>query len=127
MSWEYYIQSKKAEDYKQMVSDTLYHPPEIAVDPNGTKQGVLYLNHLFEDKPLKKDFIENTMIGIEYLWGGPVHLETSEPAMSGPAANAQANFWDPASPGQEPKPPEEIKWKRMLYVMEDRKLHKREV
>jgi stage V sporulation protein R len=127
MSWEFYIKSKKAEDYKQMIIDTLYHPPEIFVDPTGCKEGVLYLNHKFENKPLKTDFIENTMVGIEYLWGGPVHLETSEPVVSKQAETQYAGFWDPASQQPQKKQPEEIKWKRMLYVMENRKLHKREL
>ncbi len=127
MSMEYYIQSKNAEDYKQMVIDTLYHPPEIAIDPAGTKLGVLYLHHKFEGKPLKQDFIENTMIGIEYLWGGPVHLETSEPVMPAPSKTTQANFWDPATPKPSAPQKDSIKWKRMLYVMENRKLHKREL
>ncbi|MFH2091094.1 MAG: SpoVR family protein [Pseudomonadota bacterium] len=126
MSWEYYIQSKRAEDYKQMVIDTLYHPPEIKVDQAGCKAGVLYLNHLFENKPLKLDYIENTMIGIEYLWGGPVHLETSEPVLSTPQST-QANFWDPSYQKPAAQKPDSIKWKRMLYVMENRKLHKREL
>jgi stage V sporulation protein R len=127
MSIEYYIKSKKAEDYKEMLIDTLYHPPEIFVDLSLTKNGVLYLNHKFESKPLKIDYIENTMIGIEYLWGGPVHLETSEPATSGKTAAAYANFWDPSSQQTEEKKPEPVKWKRMLYIMENRKLHKREL
>jgi stage V sporulation protein R len=127
MSMEYYIKSKKAEDYKQMVIDTLYHPPVINVEPANSKNGILYLNHLFENKPLKTDYIENTMIGIEYLWGGPVHLETSEPAMEGPSAGARPNFWDPASQPAAPPKPQKVNWKRMLYVMENRKLHKREL
>jgi len=127
MSIEYYIKSKKSEDYKEMLIDTLYHPPEIFVDLSLTKNGVLYLNHKFESKPLKTDYIENTMIGIEYLWGGPVHLETSEPATSGKTAAAYANFWDPSSQQTEEKKPEPVKWKRMLYIMENRKLHKREL
>jgi len=127
MSIEYYIKSKKAEDYKEMLVETLYHPPEISVDISLSKNGILYLNHKFENKPLKVDYIENTMIGIEYLWGGPVHLETSEPATSGKTAANYANFWDPASQQAEEKKPEPIKWKRMLYIMENRKLHKREL
>jgi stage V sporulation protein R len=127
MSIEYYIKSKKAEDYKEMLVDTLYHPPEIFVDLSLSKSGVLYLNHKFETKPLKTDYIENTMVGIEYLWGGPVHLETSEPATSGKTAAAYANFWDPTSQQTEEKKPEPVKWKRMLYIMENRKLHKREL
>ena len=127
MTWEYYIQSKKIQDYKQMIINTLYHPPQIFVDPKKTIKGVLYLNHKFEEKPLKTDFIENTMIGIEYLWGGPVHLETSEPIATGQPITHTSNFWDPAAPvAKTPKPPK-IKWKRMRYVMENRKLHKREL
>ncbi len=132
MSWEYYIKSKKAEDYKQMIIDTLYHPPEVRVEADKSVKGVLHLNHLFEEKPLKLDFIENTMMGIEYLWGGPVHLETSEPAAEVKPAASYANFWDPAIPsGTTPAPkelePKKIQWKRVRYVMENRKLHKREI
>ncbi|MCK5162615.1 MAG: SpoVR family protein [Desulfobacula sp.] len=127
MTWEFFIKSKNVEDYKKMVIDTLYHPPEIFVDKALSKKGILYLNHKFENKPLKMDFIENTMVGIEYLWGGPVHLETSEPMISGKTAADYANFWDPSSQKIERKSLENIKWKRMLYVMENRKLHKREL
>jgi len=127
MSWEYYIKSKKVQDYKEMIIDTLYHPPEIFVDKAGTKDGVLYLNHKFENKPLKMDFIENTMMGIEYLWGGPVHLETSEPVTSGQTATNLPNFWDPASVKTDGKKSGPVKWKRMVYVMKNRKLSKQEV
>jgi stage V sporulation protein R len=127
MSWEYYIKSKKAEDYKNMVINTLYHPPTIFVDRSGTKDGILYLNHKFENKPLKTDFIENTMIGIEYLWGGPVHLETSEPVAPSVTAGNYAGFLDPSSASGEEKIKESIKWKRIVYIMENRKLHKREL
>ena len=127
MTWEFYIKSKKAEDYKSMVIDTLYHPPEIFVDKASSKKGILYLNHKFENKPLKMDFIENTMVGIEYLWGGPVHLETSEPVISGKTATNYASFWDPASHQTGEEKLKNIKWKRMLYVMENRKVHKREL
>ena len=127
MTWEYYIKSRRAEDYREMIVDTLYHPPEIHVDIDKTKDGVLYLNHKFEEKPLKTDFIENTMVGIEFLWGGPVHLETAEPSASAPDT-AYSNFWDPSTPsGGTPPPPPKIEWKRVRYVMENRKLHKREI
>ena len=127
MTWEYFIKSKKKEDYKEMIIDTLYHPPEIFVDPAMCKNGILYLNHKFENKPLKMDFIENTMVGIEYLWGGPVHIETSEPVASGKGAASYGSFWDPSSPKLSQKKMEPVKWKRMRYVMENRKLHKREL
>ncbi len=130
MTWQYYIKSKKAVDYRQMIIDSLYHPPEIHVDPEKTKDGILYLNHTFEGKGLKVDYIENTMVGIEYLWGGPVHLETSEAVLAPPTEhNAYTNFWDPSSgtAGTQPDPPKEIQWKRVIYIMENRKLKKQEV
>lgn len=131
MTWQYYIRSKKARDYREMVTNTLYHPPEIRVNREKSVNGILYLDHRFEGKPLKRDFIENTMIGIEFLWGGPVHLETSEPEAANKPPSGPGNFWDPAvskaSGKKEPEPPARIKWKRMRYVMENRKLHKREL
>ncbi len=126
MSWVYYIKSKKAEAYRQMVINTLYHPPEVYVDIEKSKDGILYLDHQFEGKPLKTDFIENTMVGIEFLWGGPVHLETSEPVAGAPTDSNYTNFWDPSSAsGAPPPPPPQIQWNRMRYVMENRKLTKR--
>ncbi len=128
MTWQYYIKSKKAEDYKQMVINTLYHPPDIRVDADKTKDGILYLNHWFENKPLKFDFIENTMIGIEFLWGGPVHLETSEPKSTAQKDPRYTNFWDPSAPGTAPAPEAlPIEWKRVRYVIKDRKLQKQEL
>jgi len=129
MKWKYYIKSKKAQDYKEMIIDTLYHPPQIFVDKTATKEGILYLNHKFENKPLKIDYIENTMIGIEYLWGGPVHLETSEPVISKKPATNYASFWDPGAGGTitAEQSSEDIEWKRVRYVIENRKLHKKEL
>jgi len=127
MTWEYYIKSKRAEDYKQMIIDTLYHPPAVRVDAVKSVKGVLYLNHLFEEKPLKSDFIENAMMGMEYLWGGPVHLETSEPAAQAKPSANYTKFWDPSSSVSKPSEPDKIKWKRVRYVMENRTLNKREL
>jgi stage V sporulation protein R len=128
MTWQYYIKSKKADDYKQMIIDTLYHPPDISVVEDKTSNGILYLNHRFENKPLKQDFIENTMIGIEFLWGGPVHLETSEPKASAKGDARYANFWDPSAAGSAPEPRDiPIQWKRVRYMIKDRKLHKQEL
>jgi stage V sporulation protein R len=77
-TWEYYIKSRKAEDYKQMLLDSLYHPPKIIIDEEKSKEGSLYLKHIYEGKPLEASYIPHTMIGIEYIWGGPVKLETIE-------------------------------------------------
>lgn len=113
MTWEYYIKSKKAEDYQQMMYDSLYHPPHIEFR-NVTDTNILKLNHVFEGKPLVTDFISNTLLGIEYLWGGPVELETREPILND---NSYGNNGQ-----QEENIMKNIKWQKVLYRMEKRKL-----
>ncbi|MDP4857440.1 MAG: SpoVR family protein [Desulfobacterales bacterium] len=111
MVWEYYVKSRKAEDYRQMLLNGLYHPPHITIDGKKREGNVLYLVHHFEGKPLVKDFVANTMLGIEYLWGGSVKLETSEVIATQGAVSQQEE------PG-----PADIRWERVVYTMKDRKL-----
>ncbi len=120
MVWEYYVKSRSAEDYRDMLMASLYHPPKIEIDLEKTKDNVLYLIHRFEGKPLYSDYIPNTMLGIEVLWGGPVQLETTE-VEAMPKAGASLPI--PGLPGETPAP-REIKWKRVVYTMKDRKLRK---
>jgi len=127
MTWEYYVKSKNAGDYKEMIIDTLYHPPSIHVDHEKTKQGPLHLVHAFEGKPLKADYIENTMVGIEYLWGNPVRLETFVPVQAKVDPRTAVNFWDPSFPTKPQDKQEAVSWKKVLYVMENRKLSKQEI
>ena len=77
-TYEYYVKSRKAKDYKKMLINSLYHPPSISVEVDKTNDKLLYLKHKFEDKQLYKDYIQDTMIGIEFLWGASVSLETVE-------------------------------------------------
>ena len=72
MTWEYYVKSRKADDYRKMIVDTLYHPPHVEIDESKRGDGALYLVHHFEGKPLIKDYIPNTLLGIEFLWGAHV-------------------------------------------------------
>jgi len=113
MTWQYYVKSRKAADYKQMVADSLYHPPrvELAV----ADSNVLVLNHVFEGKPLLRDFIQGVMLGLEYLWGGEVHLYTSVPipVKAGRESDGQV---------KEETPKRTIQWKRFRYTMKDRTL-----
>ena len=123
MVWEYFVKSKRADDYRKMVLDSLYHPPRVTVDEQKTGENGLYLYHKFEEKPLVADYIANTLLGIEYLWGGPVKLETSEVVFATPGGG---------STGQSPRPTQlreqrdapDIGWQRVLYTMADRKLSK---
>lgn len=107
--WEYYVKSRKAEDYRQMLLDNLYHPPYITFSV--TRDSKLYLKHHFEEKPLVQEYISNTMLGIEYLWGRPVQLETHEV--------------DSLSAPDEGNSKPHITWKKVLYTMENKKLFKR--
>ncbi len=123
MVWRWYIKSRNAEDYKNMVKDSLYHPPHITVDLDKTGQDALYLTHHFEGKPLLKDFIGNTMMGIEYLWGGKTMLETTE------VKSIKKPDQQPTLPGMPPPAGEieaepEIVWQRVRHTMKDRKLSK---
>ncbi|NOY13384.1 MAG: SpoVR family protein [Deltaproteobacteria bacterium] len=108
MVWEYYVRSRKAEDYRQMLFASLYHPPVIRIEPEKSTDGTLYLNHCLEGKPLVNEYITNTMLGIEYLWGSPVQLETSEAEVR---AVSETETGDGAP---------QVSWTRVLYTMKDR-------
>ena len=84
MTREFYIKSKKAEDYKFYILSHLMHPPHITVSDKTTQTGTLHLIHHFEGKQLIREFIDNTLIGIEYLWGKEVKLETHIVKKDGP-------------------------------------------
>lgn len=118
MTWQYYVKSRDADEYKKMVLDSLYHPPaiEISVDEDNS----LMLNHVFEEKPLVKEYIKGTLLGIEYLWGGQVFLDTSEAVLRNTAPPAGAQ------PKAE-KPTQEVEWKRVRYRMKDRVLSRKDL
>ena len=111
-TWEYYVKSRKAKDYRQMLFDSLYHPPKIEIVADKSTDGCLYLSHINEGKPLVNEYIENTMLGIEYLWGKPVKLETSEAEVK------------PGGEVEDEELPPQVTWTRVRYTMQDRKLSK---
>ncbi|HZV80905.1 MAG TPA: SpoVR family protein, partial [Geobacteraceae bacterium] len=110
--WQYYVKSRKAEDYRQMVLASLYHPPSITVIPEKGAENTLYLFHRFEGKQLVQEYIANTMMAIEYLWGGPVHLETSEAKFEKGLTGKQGDSGDV----------EGITWQRVVYRMDQKTL-----
>jgi stage V sporulation protein R len=122
--WEYYVKSRKAEDYREMLLEHLYHPPHLEIVPNKNGSNALYLKHHFEGKPLVNEFITNTMMGIEYLWGAPVQLETSEAMVSSSSRNNHVQ--SPGAPAlhTEQQMPE-VTWQRVLYTMKNRKVSKK--
>lgn len=116
MTWEYYVRSRKAEQYKKMVTESLYHPPSITIDVDN--DNALIVNHVFEGKPLYRDYIEGTLLGMEFLWGGKVCLYTMEP---------EPIKKDPSQTGKEEQPPREIQWRRIRYTMKDKKMSRVQV
>jgi len=125
MVWEYVVQSRKADDYRQMLMDSLYHPPRITVDPEKTTNHTLYLVHRFEEKPLVKDFIQNTLMGIEYLWGGPVQLETSDAVVT--RTYPGHPLYGAATAAAAEEATAKVTWQRVVYYMENRKLGKKNI
>jgi stage V sporulation protein R len=71
------------------------------------------------------------MIGIEFLWGGPVYLETSIPVGKEQETAPPTHFLDPSAGGTGTQAAqvtrEKIKWQRVCYIMDKRKLNRREV
>jgi stage V sporulation protein R len=105
---EYYIKSKKAEDYKDMLIKSLYHPPYIEVDLQKTDDSGLYLVHHFENKQLIKDFIPDVLTGLEFLWGGQVQLETVEISKKRILKDLGDDYM----------------YRKVIYTMKDRKIDK---
>ena len=116
MTWQYYVKSRKAKDYKEMVLDSLYHPPSIQIQV--LEENTLLLDHIFEGKPLVQDYIKGALLGIEFLWGGQVFLDTSEVVPQSPAAQQEKSD----SQGQTSQ---EITWQKVRYRMKDRKLSRK--
>ena len=108
-TWEYVVKSRRAKDYRQMLLDSLWHPPAVSVNHEKTADDTLYLVHRDEGKPLVKEYLPNTMLGLEYLWGNQVKLETTEMYY-------------------EKKGEETILVKeRVCYTMKDRKISRRQI
>jgi stage V sporulation protein R len=105
---EYFIKSRKAEDYKNMLINSLYHPPTLNVDLSKTNESNLYLIHRFENKQLVKEYIPDTLVGIEFLWGGQVQLETTEIYKKHSADGQTDEYYN----------------RKVLYTMKDRKIEK---
>jgi len=111
-TFQYYVKSRDADDYKNMLIDSLYHPPLIRIVEDKTDDSTLYLSHDFEGKQLVNEFIGETMIGIEYLWGGNVQLETTDIVLKRDSSDSNKH---------------EKELRRVLYTMSDRKLEKKEL
>ncbi len=75
---EYYIKSRNGEEYRKMLNDSLYHPPYVLINEDKAQDGELYLDHIFEGRTLVTKYIPAVLLGIRYLYGDFVKLETTE-------------------------------------------------
>ena len=107
---EFYIKSKSGKDYRRLLNKGLYHPPNIMLDETKAKDGELYLEHVYEGRSLFTRHIQSVLIGLEFFWGKPVKLETTEYEEIQPK-----NWWERTA---------ERKYKkiRVLYKSEKRKV-----
>jgi stage V sporulation protein R len=124
MVWEYYVKSRSADEYRRMVAEELYHPPHVTIDQERNGDDVLYLVHHFEGRPLVTDFINNTMLGLEFLWGGPVKLETHEAVWK---ARGGREYPGSRPPDEEDQDELQLAWRKVIYTMRDRTLSKQTV
>ncbi len=109
-TYEYYVKSRKGKDYKKMLIDSLYHPPVIRPILEKTTDENLYMEHIFEGKQLIQDFIPSTMMGISYMWGGQVQLQTTEIHRKNPENEGQPPVFD---------------YRPVLYTMKGKQISKK--
>lgn len=72
-----YVKSRNGEDFRKLLNQSLYHPPHVVVDERKAQDGELYLNHFYEGRELHAEFIPEVLMGLEFLWGKRVRLETT--------------------------------------------------
>ena len=111
---EIYIKSRSGKEYRRLLNQTLYHPPNIGIDGEKAKSGELYLNHAYEGRSLYPRYIGPVLIGLEFLWGKPVKLETTEYE----EVRQQRDWLDWWKHRFDPK----YKRRRILYTCERRKI-----
>lgn len=106
----YYVKSRKAEAYKRMLLDGMYHPPYIyfreAEAGEIHNQGTLVLEHENEGKPLKEDYIYGALLGVGELWGDIVELHTQVPSEVWENEDGSLN----------------AEWMQVIYTMEKREM-----
>jgi stage V sporulation protein R len=62
------------------------------------------------------------MLGIEYLWGGPVKLETTEVAEESSESAYSSTYYASHGSEEDQTPKKEPQYRRVVYTMENRNL-----
>ncbi len=107
---ELYIKSKSGKEYRRLLNQALYHPPNIDFGGEKAQDGELYLDHIYEGRSLYARSIKPVLTGLEFFWGKPVQLETTEYEQVEPQ-----NWWEWQN-RYDPK----YRKVRALYTCEDR-------
>ena len=112
---EVYIKSRSGKKYRDMLNKSLYHPPYVVINEDKGQEGDLYLDHIFEGRSLVTKYIPQVLIGLAYLAGGRVKLETTEFEVE--QASHRRQFHDPDA---------EIEYKklRVLYACDKKKVER---
>lgn len=113
---EVYIKSRSGKDYRKLLNKFLYHPPHIIIAEEKTKDGELYLDHVYEGRTLFTKHIPAVLIGLEFLWGKRVRLETTEYEEA-----KHQNWWEWQMGGFKP----EHKKIRVVYTCEKKKVERK--
>ncbi|KKR30938.1 MAG: SpoVR-like protein family protein [Candidatus Gottesmanbacteria bacterium GW2011_GWC2_39_8] len=75
---EIYVKSRLGKEYRKILNKFLYHPPYVVISEDKAKGGELYLDHIFEGRMLVTRYIPSVLMGISFLAGSRVRLETTE-------------------------------------------------
>lgn len=75
---EIFIKSRDGKEYRELLNDSLYHPPNILISREKCTEEELYIEHIFEGRTLVTRYIPAVLTGLSYLYGGKVILETTE-------------------------------------------------
>ncbi|MBI2625043.1 MAG: SpoVR family protein [Candidatus Nealsonbacteria bacterium] len=110
-----YIKSRNGKEYRDFLNKSLYHPPYIVINPEKkTKEGELYLDHVYEGRTLVTKYIPSVLSGLSYFCGGGVvKLETTEFEME------KINYWERL---QNPDQETEYEKVRVLYTCEGKNM-----
>ncbi|MBU2633298.1 SpoVR family protein, partial [Patescibacteria group bacterium] len=73
-----FIKSRSGRDYREMLNNSLYHPPYIVINDEKAKEGEFYIDHIYEGRTLITRYIPAVLRGLAYMWGNTVKLETTE-------------------------------------------------
>lgn len=118
-----YIKTKNGREYRKLLNNMLYHPPYVMVNRKKATGDELYLDHIYEGRILLTEYIPAVLVGLEFLWGNRVKLETTERDFVEPVQTLSSLAGFPSGkPGRAFETAGEEKLLRVLYSCEHKKV-----